>query len=243
MLRLTFYFIVACTLFSIPVSGQTSPEDSAFLSTAKNNTTRQYFNAIKETAPVFQGREFIPYGAQIKGTPFFLNAEPVSGTLEYNGIEYPNIKFAYDMVSDKVIVSNYTNEYLMIAPSEKIMRFQIGGHTFFRPEPDIRFRGLTDTGFYEILHPGKTMVIARKTKQVQYYPGEDISYAFRTYVSYFVYDNEKFIEVSSQKDLLSIYKDRADEVRKYLRGQKLSFKKNTEETLKRSAKFYDEQIK
>lgn len=242
MLRLTFYLIIACLILYIPVSGQTSPEDSLFVSKAKNNTVRQYFNNIKETAPVFQGREYIPYGPQIKGTPYFLNTEPVNGTLEYNGIEYPNIKFAYDMVSDKVIVLNYTNEYLMIAPGEKIRRFQIGNHIFFRPEPDIRFRGLTDTGFYEILHPGKTMVVARKSKQVQYYPGEDASYAFRTYISYFVYDNDKFREVSSQKDLLSIYKDKADAVRKYLRGQKLSFKKNTEETLKRSAKFYDELI-
>ena len=243
MLRLTFYLIVACLILNIPVSGQTSPEDSLFLSIAKNNTLRYYINTIKETAPVFQGREFIPYGPQIKGSPYFLNTEPVIGTLEYNSIEYPNIKFAYDMVSDKVIVSNYSNEYLMITASEKITRFQISNHSFFRPEPDIRFRGLTDSGFYEILHPGKTMVVARKSKQVQYYPGEEISYAFRTYVNYFVFDNEKFREVSSQKDLLSIFKDKADEVRKYLRGQKLSFKKNTEETIKQSAKFYDEQIK
>jgi hypothetical protein len=223
--------------------GQNSQDDSISLSRAKNYAIQFFLQSMKETSPVYQGREFIPYDKNIKGSPFFLNTEPVEGILEYNGIEYPKILFAYDLVSDKVVLKNFTNEYMMVAASEKIRRFNLGNHSFFRPEPDITFRGLKDTGFYEILYPGKTMVVAKKSKKVQYYQGEDIPYQFTFYSRYFIYDQEVFREVGSQKDLISVYKTKDNEVRKFLRTEKLHFKKNREETLVESAKFYDQLIK
>jgi hypothetical protein len=223
--------------------GQNTPDDSVYLLKARNNTIQVFLDSMKELSPVYQGREFIPYNQNIKGSPFFLNTGPVSGTQEYNGIEYPNIKFALDMVSDKVVLKNYTSEYLMIAPSEKIRRFTLGNHSFFRPEADIRFRGLSDTGFYEIIYPGKTMVVAKKTKQIQYYQGEDIPYQFTSYSSYYVYDQFQFREINNQKDLLSIYKNKEGEIRKYLHNQKINYKRNKEETLIQSAKYFDQILK
>jgi len=224
-------------------NGQNASDDSVYLKKARNNAIQFFLDSMKELSPVYQGREFIPYNQNIKGSPFFLNSGPVSGTLEYNGIEYPNISFAFDMVSDKVVLKNYTNEYLMIAPSEKIRRFTIGNHSFFRPEADIQFRGLNDTAFYEILYPGKTMVVAKKSKLIQYYQGEDIPYRFTAYSSYFVYDQEIFREINNQKDLLTIYKKKESEVRKYLQSQKINFKRNKEESLIQSAKYYDQLLK
>ncbi len=243
MFRSIFVLFLAITTCPKKGIGQDLPDDSTYLIKARNNAIRVFLDSMKESSPVYQGREFIPYSQSIKGSPFFLHTEPVSGNLEYNGIDYPNIRFAFDMVSDKVVVKNYTNEYMMIAPSEKIRRFVIGDHSFFRPEADIRYRGLTDTGFYEILYPGKSMVVAKKSKKVQYYPGEDIPYQFTLYSSYYVYDQEIFREINNQNDLLSIFKTNESDVRKYVRSQKLHFKKNKEETLIKSAKFYDQLLK
>jgi hypothetical protein len=238
--------IIIIILFFLSVQtglGQYTQDDSIMLVKARNNTIQFFLQSMKESSPVYQGREFIPYNPSIKGSPFFMNTEPVNGMLEYNGIEYPNIFFTLDLVADKVVLKNFTNEYLMIAPSEKIRRFNIGNHFFFRPETDIRFRGLNDTGFYEILYPGKTMVVAKKSKKVQYYPGEDMPYQFASYNVYYVYDQETFREVSSQKDLLSIYKTKESDVRKFLHTGKINFKRNREETLVKSAKFYDQLLK
>lgn len=223
--------------------GQNTQDDSIMLVRARNNAIQVFLHSMKESSPVYQGREFIPYNQNIKGSPFFMNTEPVNGTLEYNGIEYPNIFFTLDQVADKVVLKNFTNEYLMIAPSEKIRRFNIGNHFFFRPETEQKFNGLNDTGFYEILYPGKTMVVAKKTKKVQYYPGEDLPYQFTSYSNYFIYDQEIFREVGSQKELISFYKNKDSEIRKFLRNEKINFKKNREEVLVRSAKFYDQLLK
>jgi hypothetical protein len=236
---ITIVLLVFCMSIKTGI-GQNSQDDSMTLSRAKNYTIQFFLQSMKETSPVYQGREFIPYNKKIKGSPFFLNSEPVEGILEYNGIEYPKILFAYDMVSDKVVINNYTNEYRMIAPGEKISRFDIGSHSFFRPEADIKFRGLIDTGFYVILNPGKTMVVAKKSKIIQYIPGDENPYQFKEYSSYFVYDQEIFREINNQKELLSIFKAKEGEVRKFLHSKKLNFKKDKENTLVQSAKYYDQ---
>ncbi len=223
--------------------GQNTPEDSIAISKAKYNTIQFFLQSMKESSPVYQGREFISYGNNIKGSPFFLHTEPVEGILEYNGIEYPGILFAYDLVIDKIVLKNFTNEYMMIAASEKIRGFKLANHSFFRPDADIKFRGLNDTGFYEILYQGKSTVISKKSKKVQYYQGEDIPYQFRTYSSYYIYDQEHFRKVSSQKDLISVFKTKDNDVRKFIRSNKIKFKKNREETLIKSAKFYDQLVK
>ncbi|MGL6268150.1 MAG: hypothetical protein ACRC2O_09485 [Chitinophagaceae bacterium] len=223
--------------------GQIMPEDSLSVSSAKNYTIQYFLQSMKESSPVYQGHEFIPYNKNIKGSPFFLHSEPLSGILEFNGIAYPEIVFAYDMVSDKVVIKNYSNEYMMIAPTEKIRRFDLGDHSFFRPEADIKFRGLEDTGFYEILNPGKTMVVAKKSKIVQYIQGEDNLYLFRSYNIFYVYDQEIFREINSQKELLSLFKTREGEVRKFILAQNLNFKKDKENTIVEATKFYDQLTK
>ena len=243
MFRLTILNLCIFLMINLPVKSQDIPGDSAFLLKAKSNTIEQFYKSVRETAPVFQGREFVSYGQKIKGSPFFLFDKPVKGSLVYNGIEYAEISFAYDMVGDKVIISDYNGQSQLVAPPEKINHFVLGTHEFFRPETDIRFMGLIDTGFYEILYPGKTMVVAKKWKQVQYFQGEEQAYSFIASAIYYVYDQEIFRDVSSQKELLSIFKGQEKEIKKMLRQQKLSFKRNKEQSLIKAANYYDQLTK
>ena len=240
MHRLALLIFSALIFVNKKVPAQTAAADSAFLIKAKLYSRQTLFQNAQETVPLYQGKEFVQYGQMIKGTPFFLYSKPEKGNLEYNHVFYADITLAYDMIADKVIIRDYSNPYLMIAPTEKINYFKLGEHIFFRPEADIRYQGLSDTGFYEIIYPGRSMVVAKKWKQVQYLQGEEIPYAFMSFEKYYMYDQKTFREVNSRNDLHSIFKGKEKEMKKIIRSQDLNFKKNKEQSLIQSASYFDQ---
>ena len=101
---------------------------------------------------------------------------------------------------------------------------------------------LPEKGFYEVLYPGHSKVLKWTKKDLQ----EIISSGFGSewYVnrsdSYFIHVGSSWIYFKSKKDLLNILSDRRKEIQRFIKKNKLNYKKDRDNTVTQVAGYYDQ---
>lgn len=234
---LFFAALIACCEFS---AGQSVLPDSNWLRKASQNSLQIYAATIGPNDPVFNGREFITYGQKITGSPFYLSEDLQTGMLEYNSYEYTNISFAYDLMIDRIVIKPYEGSHHIILPVEKTGRFSVQGHDFFRPEQDSLHTGLSDTGFYEILYPGKSKLVSKRSKAIQYHPGETTEYVYDSFSRYFAFDGRSFREWKGKNDLFRFFGKSDKALKQLLKENTALYKNNREKMFADAAALYDQ---
>jgi len=96
-------------------------------------------------------------------------------------------------------------------------------------------------GFYEQLYNGKSAVFVRHKKQLNTTTNQSEVYSeYVQYDAYFVRKGSEYYRVTSNKSLLDAFSDKKAEVRRFLREQRLDFKKDPTNTTRKAAEFFDQ---
>lgn len=217
---------------------QSLPPDSLFRQQARQRAIALYEQAISPQSPLYNGNEYIQHDFRIKVHPFFESDSLRKGTISYYGIRYDDVPMAYDIVRDELYVNHLDGGYRLRLNSEHIDQFQLGQHQFVRLEAD-SLTGVK-SGFYDVLYQGKSMVFARRIKTVL----EDISTGVykAEYLSrndFLVRKDKTYYTVNSLGAALSVFEDQKKLLRKYLRYERINYKKETERAIVGLAKYYD----
>jgi hypothetical protein len=187
---------------------------------------------------LYNGREYIRNGTSAKGFPNFEWDSLLPGSVDYDGIFY-QIPLEYDIAQDKLVVRNYADNILISLVGEKTSRFSIGPYTF-------RFVGpgtdhLPESGFYQELFVGRAVtLLARKHKILVFPTALDQQAQYLQYDTYFLLASGNSYKVIGEKELLDILKDRKDELKKYIRKNHLSFKRNLEKSFIQTIAYYQQ---
>ncbi len=214
--------------------------DSVFYHNAISNVKATFFSALKEKSNLYNGAAYDAYGHGASGTPFFIADTIVKGPVFYDGFLYEDVPLKYDMVNDELLSTYYYDNSLLRLVKNKVGYFYIGGHYFIRL--DENEKNLADpSGFCELLYNDKkTLVLAKRTKKLQLSANaEDRSSVFVQYNQYFVYKDNQYLPVNSEGDLIKIFNDKAQEIKNFMRGKKIRYKKNTEQAIVTVASFYN----
>jgi hypothetical protein len=191
---------------------------------------------------VYTGREYYDYylkkeskhgGYWLSGTgnrpgehPFFLGGEFRREMIVYNDVTYSSIDLAYDICRSEVVVLNLQHIPIVL-PEGKVQKFNYAGHAF---------RALTDVSglrndFYDILYWSDSTVLCVKRRKNQ----TELWHSFSDY--YIILNNEAYpVSLVGTKNVgvksaaLKILKDKEDEVRSYIRQNKLKFSKSKKES-------------
>lgn len=223
--------------FTSPSRAQQSP-DSVLYRESVYKIHQVYLNEIGDNAQIFHGSEFIRNGQNAIGFPFYEADNMLSGTVTYQGNMLMNLNLYYNLVSDEVITNNYTHDALITLANEKVDSFTIDGHFFVRLSAS-KFNGLYKNGFYEKLYPGEPSFYVRREKRLVTGSGsEEIRYVQYNY--YFTRIKNVFYQVEDKNTLLDVLKDQKDVLKKYIRANKLNFKKNTETALLLTTIYYSQ---
>lgn len=194
-----------------------------------------YFQEIKGNALIYEGSKYDAETKRADGFPYFQADMIRQGTITYQGVRYTLQKFYYDLTKDAVVIFNYGHDALILPDPDKIDSFSIGRHLFVRMD---KLPGLPVKGFYEELYAGEPGLYARREKKFYYGTGfQENRYVEKN--EYFIRIKNVFFKCGKKSDMLTIFGDQTDALKKYIRNNKIRFKDDLESALLECTKYYD----
>ena len=216
---------------------QATTSDSSLYSGSIRQLYHIYFNQIGQSAELYNGAEYIRNGQKANGFPFFESNDQLPGDVSCQGIMYHDLRLQYDLVQDELITNNYQHSALIRLPKEKVDSFSIEGHHFLRLVVAKTNGALPDNGYYEQLTSNEMPVFAKRIKKFVIPNGyEDPEYV--QYNTFYLKLNNSFYPVGGKNSLLDLLKDKKDQLKKFIRVNKLNFKKRPEEAIVRTTSYY-----
>jgi len=224
--------------FSFQVNAQSNAADSAFYSQSVQQAVGLYMKVLGESSNLYNGAEYIYSSHGVKGHPFFATNQLQKGTVEYNGTKYPDVPMLYDLVQDKLFITDTAMNFNIQLNSERIRYFVLNGHTFMSLQADSINMPSTGPGFYDLIYDGKLKVLVKRTKRVERAFKAEDSVHYVQYSDFFIRKNNVYSQVDGKKSLFSLFKDEKDKVRKYFRKNKLNFRKDPENAIILTTDYY-----
>jgi len=233
-------FYSACSpLFSQTVSG-----DSVSEKYSVNKAVDFYYSAAGKSTHLYNGGEHPGYNSfNVIGHPYLDTPALQSGKVFYDGTEYENIPLMYDITDDAVIAKfSLLPDNNIRLVHEKIESFSFGAHLFVKLIPNAKEKDIIATGFYDRTYQGKTSVFIKRKKILRDDPVEngELKSRYRQVDEYFIKKDENYFAITSYELLLKIFAEKSSDVKKYLRKNKIKFKKTPERTITEAAKYYDQ---
>ncbi len=234
--------LVSCFViyqWCIPTLCYTQPvkTDTAFLAISKKKSVELYARSIQSQSRLYNGSEYIIYQPNDEEHPYFTVDDWSYGSIVYENELYENVPLLYDISIDKVITESNGGNPIKLS-SEKIQRFSLLDHTFIKVKSDSTNK-ITE-GFYDQFYDGTTKVCAKHTKAYQesLEQGQVIP-RFDESVQYYLVKNGIFYTVKTKGSVLQVFRDRKQDVKDFIKKNRIRFKTNREEAIVRIAKFYD----
>jgi hypothetical protein len=218
------------------VSAQQLP-DTASLHPSDDSVRLTYQRASGPDIPLYIGQEYIPNGRRTKGFPFYQSNDPLPGSLYYNDALYNNLDIQYDLVLDGVVISNFTGDGRIELIRDKLRNFSIGGHYFVYLAP---LKSSIKAGYYAQLYKGSVSVFERYEKKLVFPSNLEDQPRYDDYHYSYVEKGGAYYEVGSEGALLDLFRDKKDQLKKYIRANRISFSRDWEGALVKTAAYYDE---
>lgn len=224
-----------CTL-----SAQQSTADSAFYSQSVSNVLAAYRSNVRENLHIYNGAAYLRTGHSIKGTPFFESDSLLPGAVVYDGRLYEDLLLHFDMVTGQVIIPHYQQQGELQLVPEKLPWFYIAQHEFVRIAADAETPSFITTGYYEKLYDGVITVLARRQKiPRQAADVADSKGSYIVYNDYFLLLNNVFYQAHDKNDLLSLMGTEKEAVARYIKDNKINFRKRREPAMVQVAAYYN----
>jgi hypothetical protein len=233
--RLVFVGIVFQLLTTSQISAQQSP-DSILYKESISNLHRIYIYEIGDNAQIYHGSEYIRNGQKAIGFPYYDSDSMMKGTVAYQGNPYTDLNLYYNLVSDELIIHNYSQNSFISLAYGKVDSFTIGTHVFLDLTSK-KWAGLPTDGFYEQLFAGEPSLFVRREKRLVIGTGSEET-KYIQYNHFFIKMNNTFFAVDDRNALLDLLKDQKDLLKRYIRTNKLKFKKDLESSLVLTTIYY-----
>ena len=242
MKKIVAFFVLSfyCQFLSSKIFGQALFQDSNSYDLPQKNAIDLYYKSFGQNAHLYNGSEYVTYDVHIKGNPYFL-PDMQSGALYYDGMGYENLPMIYDILHDELIINRYTQNFRIRLVNEKTSYFSLGNHFFIRISQDSTDNPVVLTGYYERLYNGNITVLAKRRKRIEETVlAEGVSSQFIEDDLFYIRKDAIYYTVRNKRTVLDIFKERKKDIQKFLRKNKIKFKKNPEYAIVRMTEFYDQ---
>lgn len=196
-----------------------------------------FYHSVNESSHLFNGTEYIMYDQHIKGTPYFMD-NVTTGSVFYDGTWYQDVPMLYELTTNKLVIRQYNGGVLICLVNEKVGSFILSNHTFIHIVPDSGSSIISD-GFYDRIYNGNVKAYSRRQTVLLENP-TTYETNFKRDDKYYINRNNLWYPISSESDALRVFKDHKKEVTKYLRQNKIRYKKTPEYAIVKMAEYYDQ---
>lgn len=212
--------------------GQATSVDSVFVAAAIQQLTNRYTAATESEWHLYNGKEYLDYDKYyLRGHQFFKSAEEQAGSIYYDNYLYPAVPLRYDVLLDQLVLSPPESSLLFKLANDKVSYFNVHGHSFIRLVVDTLAQSAIRPGFYDLLVDGKTQVLAKRSKRIQEQAtSRGMEGDFLVTDKFFIRKNDAYYPVNLKKSVLALFPAKKKELQKYIRSQRLKFRKTGRET-------------
>ncbi len=234
---------ISCTFLFLCLNeilfSQIQQKDSAFYHQSVNSIVAFYTKEAGTNRLFYNGSEYIPSPFSKEGIPFFESATPFEGSVFYDGNLYEHVKMQYDLTKDQLVAEGPTPDiYISLLP-ERVEYFILNQHTFIHFLPDKTTAAFMPSGYYEKLTTGKVILFAKREKKFQLSLNpEDKSSSHIQYNHYFLQNGTGYYIIKDKKNLLQLLNDEKDQLKKYIRDNKINFKREYEKSIISLVRYY-----
>ncbi len=204
-----------------------------------------YNQKVKDIDELIDGKDYIPYYFKSKSKPLLFNGMRCKGSLIFNGRKYEGISLEYDTYKDELIYYDSTkfidDKVFKIAMN----RYPIGSFTMDYGSDSLKFRyfdrekeknfNLAE-GFYEVVYEGKSRFLIKH----QSFPMEKEGVTEYTHnKSDYFSVGAGFNKIKSSKGFVKLFGEKSDEVRKFMRSNRIHFRRADKYKIASILNYYD----
>jgi hypothetical protein len=233
--------LLICAHLSLRGRAQTVAGDS-LIQTAYDSAVNQYHTYMTPETHLFRGSEYVTYAQVLKdGYPYFGENSKRKGMVAYNKILYNDVYLYYDLVTGQVVMNDFYNVFKIALYSPLVDSFSIENHFFIHLRDSLNPTAPRN-GFYERLYNGHIQLLKKEKKDIQ----EDIysSNVAQRFIrgadsAYYLKIGNTYHPVNNNRSLQNVLRDHKKDLKKFIRTQQLSMRKQREITLIKVTAWYD----
>jgi hypothetical protein len=220
---------------------QLSSNDSMVYQVSIKQALAVYHRSLDKPTGLYNGSQYIPYTNLIKDDhPYFKSDSMYRGDIIYDSVLYENVPMYYDLVKEQVVINDPFNIYKISLINEKINAFTLLNHRFYWVQPDSINRHVLSAGFYDKLYEGRVNLYERELKRLQeVINNQELSRIIIPRNDFYLEMHGRFYAINKQKTLYRLLGNRKNEIQQFIRKNKLSYRKDKENTLTRVIAYYD----
>ena len=196
-----------------------------------------YRSNINAASPLYNGPEYY-YDDQLLTAHAFLETPTFEkGSITMDGVVIGDVPLAYDILRDELVTLSYGSDFKV-----KVVREKINGFTLRNTRLTVVREKSIPEGYYEVLHDGKTQLLARHEKRIKELTnaGRDVVYQVNSFTTYYLRTPNGYETIRDRSGLISALQDKKAELNRFIDSNRLSFSKELEEALIQSVRYYDQ---
>lgn len=221
---------------------KTQPEIPAWKTQPYDSALSFYHTWLTPETHLFRGSEYVAYTQLLKsGYPYFGENSRRRGTVYYDGVLYKNVFLYYDLVTGQLVMNDTYNVFKIALFNELVDSFSIEDHFFIHLRDSLNPTA-PHNGYYEQLFNGHILLLKKEKKEIleDLNQGEHaIHYIEGADSSYYLKIGNTYHPVNNRRSLSNTLKNRKKDLKRFLRSQHLSMRKEREITLIKVAAWYD----
>ncbi|WP_276497569.1 hypothetical protein [Pontibacter litorisediminis] len=203
--------------------------------------TESYRDSVEHQSHLYTGAEYYflskPY---MEGHQYFKSKTYTAGAVQYEGVWHEEVPLLYDVIIDEVITMHRTSGYALKLVKPKVKSFVLNGETFLNMRIDSTLGSPAQPSFYGLLYDGNIKVFARRHKEAQERVSPDgFEGEYRNADRYYLYKDGVYHQVRKKRSVLKVLQDEKKQLRKFIRENRLKFRKQQEESIVKVAQQYD----
>ncbi len=242
-----------CIIFSLCLFGfffpakaqsqSTEASDTIYYQNALASVVMWYNQAVGVNSPLYKGKEYLDYNFRIEGNQYFQSDLWQKGSVFYEGQFYQDVTMKYDIANKVVILDHAQLPVPITLESSSVEHFSLLGHHFIRLVADTT-NAAVSTGFYDLLYDGNTQFLINREKVLRdEIDDRKLRFWFEEKDTYFIRKEGAYYKVKSKKSVLNVFPNHKKEIRKFLKKNKIKYRKQREEAIYLMVKYYDQEAR
>jgi len=230
--------VLVFILFAVSnLRAQNLQPDSFLYSKAASQAIDCFNNFIANESEINNGPVYEFYPPANKGSFYFQDKNYcIPGLVRYNGNWYKNIPLLYDSYND-IMISTLNNN-LFVLNTEKIADVYLLNHHF------IHINQSGDElapGFYDVIYNGHSQVLIKRTKFIDEHAveGQALQTFYEDRSNAYIKKGTQYYLVDTRGSFLDTFKDKKKDLNRYMRDNKIDYKKDKESAVAKLAAYYD----
>jgi hypothetical protein len=239
LIRFVFIFFFLLVL-SNPLFSQ-QHNDSLFYNRSLDSAKSFYVQEAAANLSLYNGSEYYRSPVSTKGFPFFKSENLIEGSVFYDGNLYQRINLQYDIAKDELVIKNLQQNATVTLIAQKVTYFTLEHHNFVYVLPANKAADFIAPGFYEKLLHSNISVLAKRIKKFSLaLNAEDNSSKYTEVNSYFLQKQDDYYSITDKHSLLVLLNDKKNQLKEYIRDNKISFKKDPEDAIIKIVTYYNQ---